>query len=84
MAAKVNDFHTSLERIKIQNKENLNRYLINLDNAKCVLYSKNEENKAFAKEMELYVQSFLINVASNVQDMKVLYYCLAAFTMIVK
>ena len=65
MAAKVNNFHTSLEKIKIQNKENLNRYLINLDNAKCVLYSTNEENKAFAKEMELYVQSLLINVASN-------------------
>ena len=65
MATKANDFHTSLKKIKIRNKEDLNRYLINLDDAKCVLYSTNEENKAFAKEMELYVQSLLKNVASK-------------------
>ena len=65
MAAKVNDFHTLLEKIKKQNKEDLNRYLIHLDDAKCVLYSTHEENKAFAKEVELYVQNLLTNVANN-------------------
>ena len=43
----------------------MNRYLINLYDTKCVLYGTNEENKAFAKEMELYVQSLLKNVASK-------------------
>lgn len=39
--------------------------MINLDDTKRVLYSINKENKAFAKEMELYVQSLLTIVASN-------------------
>ena len=39
--------------------------MINLDDTKRVFYSINKENKAFAKEMELYVQRLLTIVASN-------------------